>query len=150
MKNKSIPFVPLCNQSSSVTEIVILKVALLRPKFAVRLNSWSICLSSEFLGFNVYSTSLLDLLPPNFDVTLTDVHDRFYYACLWVLFWYRYTMEIAEHPAFKNLINQTPRGRYLGPDSNVCDSHLIEVNQGSPIESYFDQLRNTIPQVIFQ
>ena len=58
-------------------------------------------------------------------------------------------MEIAEHQAFKNLINKTFSGKYLGPDDNVCDSHLIEVDQGSPIEGYFDQLRNIIPQVIF-
>ena len=56
-------------------------------------------------------------------------------------------MEIAEHLACKNLINQTFRGQYLGPDNNACDSHLIEVNQGSPIESYFNQLRNIIPKV---
>ena len=56
-------------------------------------------------------------------------------------------MDFSQHPAVKNLINKTFKGRYLGPDENVFDCHKIEVNAGSLIERHFDRLRNVLPPV---
>ena len=56
--------------------------------------------------------------------------------------------EIAVHPYFKELENQTFDGIYRGPDETTYNNcHLIEVSNDDDIIPFFNRLRKILPEV---